>query len=260
MEYRQGKALLQTLLTWILTGRFFENHPLKHRKPEMGWSGPRLAFRRLPGPVFDPLLRGEWVRANLPKQQLVIEPNQADCQYSQLDTKVLKSVRTQCSSIATWLSISHWRIQVLNAGNTRNFLLSFFFFFQKNKCSQTRKRSNKVFSVWYLVWHSYWSTIMWLVCHSSWIHVRHHWVCIPKQQQRHDGRHGWIGNWWLLNYTPLIDYKFHQFMDKVVAASRTGLHLQSEKSQSASCKWSCHEGHTSSMLRTSLVCRKSSFS
>ena len=58
------------------------------------------------------------------------------------------------------------------------------------------------------MWHSYWSTIMWLVCHSSWIHVRYDWVCIPKQQQRHDGRHRWIGNCWWLNCTPLIDWSF----------------------------------------------------
>ena len=53
--------------------------------------------------------------------------------------------------------------------------------------------------------------------------------------------------------------KFHLYMDKVVAASHTGLHLHSEKSQSASCKWGCQECHMSSMLRTSLVWSKSSF-
>ena len=39
---------------------------------------PRLDFRRLPGPVFDPprreTLSGGWVRAHFPEQRLVIEP------------------------------------------------------------------------------------------------------------------------------------------------------------------------------------------
>ena len=38
-------------------------------------SRPRLDFRRLPGPVFDPpILQGRWVRAHFPEQRLVIEP------------------------------------------------------------------------------------------------------------------------------------------------------------------------------------------
>ena len=53
--------------------------------------------------------------------------------------------------------------------------------------------------------------------------------------------------------------KFHLDMNTLVAASRSGSHLQSEKSQSASCKWGCQECHKPSVLRTLLVCGKSSF-
>ena len=152
------------------------------------------------------------MRAHFPEQQLVLETNQAHFQYSQLDTKVLKSVRTpsmfiNCYKLTVDKPLTYSRTECWKYTKLSSFLFFSFFFlsFFFNKCSQTRKRSNKVFSAWYLVWHSYRSTIMWLVCHSSWIHVKHHWVCIPKQQQRHDGRHRWIGNCWWLNYTPLID-------------------------------------------------------
>ena len=43
--------------------------------------------------------------------------------------------------------------------------------------------------------------------------------------------------------------KFHLYMDKVVAASRTGLHRQSDKRQSVSSKLGCLGCHMSPMLR-----------